>query len=326
MRIRLRSRGTAARNEIRSSQELTSVGEPSAPQGGVTHREFLKMCGLGALGGGVAILAAGAGQLAVPATPAAAQTYNEDLLVNSPYNLYVGGKVGIGIVTTPAESLEIVGGNIKLSTANSSLLLYSSGAGGIVINDNATANSGYGQINRSDGALALATSKIGTGTAGPITFRPNNVEAMRIDAAGNVGIGSAASGYKLYVNGIAFVQVTLYTTDIRSGGDILNLNYNSAQGVFLFGQTSGNPPLRLYGKESGVTSPRNVDMYVNSAGNFTVTPNPDKHVFINIGGTGGVGIGRSTPAGKLDVGGDIFVNGTAAIGSDGVAKQCYYAQ
>ncbi|TAK33711.1 MAG: hypothetical protein EPO21_12175 [Chloroflexota bacterium] len=336
MRIRLRSsRETTALAEISPPKEPTSINEPGGPQNGVTHRQFLKMCGLGALGGGAAILAAGAGQLVAPATPVSAQSYNEDLLVNSPYNLYVGGKVGIG-ATTASESLDITGGNIKLSTANSSILLYGNGAGGVIVNDNTTANSGYGQVNRNSGALSIATNKTGSGTAGPITLSPNTVEVMRIDPIGRVGIGNIAPGYTLDVLGDAKVSNHLWTNDIRSKEEtprnVLNINYDTPQNVFLFnGITSGNPTLRLYGwnpnaEGPGVGGRNNTDLAVNSAGHFAIYPNIDKHILLNVSGTGNVGIGRSTPAGKLDVGGDIFVNGTAAIGSDGVAKQCYYAQ
>lgn len=51
----------------------------------------------------------------------------------------------------------------------------------------------------------------------------------------------------------------------------------------------------------------------------------DETINGNLFVTGNVGIGTMTPAGKLDVAGTVYVNGVAAIGTDAVAKQCYYA-
>lgn len=63
----------------------------------------------------------------------------------------------------------------------------------------------------------------------------------------------------------------------------------------------------------------------------TYTPGPpdvvdtDLTVQGNLIVDGNVGIGRASPAGKLDVGGAIYINGAQAIGSDGVVKKTYYA-
>ncbi len=59
--------------------------------------------------------------------------------------------------------------------------------------------------------------------------------------------------------------------------------------------------------------------------NTNLTVQGNLYVMGGANGPGNVGIGTSNPQGKLDVAGDIRINGSTAIGSDGVAKQSYYA-
>jgi hypothetical protein len=68
-------------------------------------------------------------------------------------------------------------------------------------------------------------------------------------------------------------------------------------------------------------NPDRVDTTLKVEGNLYVVANPNDPT----GKPGHVGIGTTAPAGTLDVYGDIRVNGTQVVGTDGVVKQSYYA-
>lgn len=91
-----------------------------------------------------------------------------------------GGNVGIG-TTTPAGKLDVAGGNIR--TTN-----------------------GYIDLQGAAGATGLLRShptiagiELGSLSSSPIWFITNSTERMRIDEAGNVGIGTTSPTSKLYV-------------------------------------------------------------------------------------------------------------------------------
>ncbi len=60
-----------------------------------------------------------------------------------------------------------------------------------------------------------------------------------------------------------------------------------------------------------------VDTNLTVQGNLIVTSGPN--------GAGRAGIGTATPQGALDVTGEIRTNGLIAVGADGRARQCFYA-
>ncbi|MDB2593420.1 tail fiber domain-containing protein [Paracoccaceae bacterium] len=115
------------------------------------------------------------------------------------------GRVGIG-TSSPAAPLDI-----KLAgtgTADIFKFQRSDGAVAGVLNYNGT-----------DGAISL-----GTTTAHPLAFDTNNVERMRIDSSGNVGIGtdtiigSAANRGVLTLSGASSSFLTFGTGSTRWGG------------------------------------------------------------------------------------------------------------
>ncbi|MBI3977614.1 MAG: hypothetical protein HY331_05445 [Chloroflexi bacterium] len=81
---------------------------------------------------------------------------------------------------------------------------------------------------------------------------------------------------------------------------------------------------KVTGDWNGTTSP--FVLQANNTGDIVVTPKlnmPGDGIVIKQ--SGNVGIGTTIPQGKLDVAGEVRINGIAAIDSGGVAKQSYYA-
>lgn len=158
---------------------------------------------------------------------------------------YSGGNVGIG-TTTPARKLEVAGSALRISALAPWLELSSAGVVNWSVRSNHGAASdftiyqdsterlridsagnvgiGGGPTNRLDVFHAIngiglrlrnvttgvelavrtdaTTAGIDAGNTGGLTFSLNATERMRIDAVGNVGIGTSTPAYRLDVAGI----------------------------------------------------------------------------------------------------------------------------
>ena len=123
---------------------------------------------------------------------------------------------------------------------------------------------------RDDGSLSFSTGAAGTSEP---------TEKMRIDAAGNVGIGTTAPNYRLTVEGVV-------------DSDWISRIYNKGTGG-----TAGNGLL----VRSDATNADNKSVFgVHADGNFKFL----------VKSTGNVGIGTTNPGAKLDVRGNVKVVGS----------------
>jgi len=157
---------------------------------------------------------------------------------NTYYNLALnpnGGNVGIG-TTTPTAKLNLAGGGIRISDgfANNTTrpALNTSSIGSYEIRGVGSGGSGSAQVDGADDGFLRLSAGGGTNSNtqasidlsgfstvadmnGNITMRTGGTERLRIDNAGNVGIGTTAPTTKLYVNGDITANSIAGTSDIR---------------------------------------------------------------------------------------------------------------
>lgn len=162
-----------------------------------------------------------------------------------------------------------------------------------------TTNSGtYGRIRYTDSSGIF---DIGNVAGYPVTLSTNDTERMRIDATGNVGIGTTSPTSRIHVYGTTSTTQQI-SIDGTSNTSSLKISYNGSQVGFLqnyqnteinFG-TSVSAPIMFYTNNTE-------KMRLTSAGNF--------------------GIGTASPLAKLDVAGFLRSGGDATFRGDIVIQQ-----
>ena len=181
------------------------------------------------------------------------------------------GNVGIG-TNSPSEKLHVFGGAAAIeidSTTNEASLKY----------DNSTTTA----------VIKLANNDLKTELGGS--------EKMRILANGNVGIGTTSPASKLHVTGDIRQQGSSYSVNIAGGTSINGDNHLdiAANGSYL-----------------NLRSPNNSIFYrANSDHAFRDAGGSNEYLRIKTSGTtaGNVGIGTTSPSQKLEVAGNVKLDG-----------------
>jgi hypothetical protein len=187
------------------------------------------------------------------------------------------GNVGIGTIA-PSYNLTVAAAVKVFSTGVSSFILGKDGSTG----------TDYGKLTYDDstGVLSLINPR-----TYPLTFQTNATERMRIDAAGNVGIGTT--------NPDASLKIQKTGDDNGLANILINLSLSKADDTtgLIFGYRTD--------ETTGIIAPRTATgnlAFYNYNGAWAET--------MRLTNIGNVGIGTSTPATKLEVAGTEANNGS----------------
>jgi len=206
-----------------------------------------------------------------------------------------GSNIGIN-TTNPTASLSVSGGWIGIDNNQALGFKNSSGT--------------YYNTVQVDGSNNLQLGS--TNFSGDIRFYNNTAERMRLTSNGNVGIGTTSPNFQLDIWGGTGTSAIIHSrTSGTTGSDyaglrIMSPNSASAGGQLFINGTS-NSDLFLQNSEAGgiqfLTSGTE-RMYINASGN--------------------VGIGTTSPAARLDLGGGSIKMGYMRVtNSCGAATQCW---
>ena len=182
-----------------------------------------------------------------------------------------GTNVGIGTATPSA----------KLTT-----ITNAAGWAGWIENQDTTGN----------GSGLVITGGSNVGGISLLVRKQDGTSTMTVRGDGNVGIGTTSPGASLHVAGAINSTPTGdgFLSGIQSGYAVIHLNGSAATGSLIDFSVSG-------------TDTKGRILYDNTNNYFGFNTNGSER--LRITSTGDVGIGTTTPNGKLQVDGDFYVNG-----------------
>jgi hypothetical protein len=246
-----------------------------------------------------------------------------DLILNSGS----GGNVGIGV--TPTEKLDIsqsvnnsviakvtntnsgdlASGRVEVHNNDSSfgqLTTYSSGFDFNVLGSNAANWTFLGTSGANSNGL-----KIGTLTADPVVFGTSDLERMRIDASGNLGLGVVPSAWNSGYKAMQLLTGALYGTNSRDTNLGANVFVNAGGGYAYIQSSFATNYTQFNGVHSWYTAPSGTagdaisftqamtldasgNLLVGTTSNLSVTPKLaiESTTFV-------VGISSTNPTGEL---------------------------
>ena len=251
-------------------------------------------------------------QLSFAALTGANSTYFTAATINCVFGARTNGQYPTGqlvfststsLNSAPTEKMRIdSSGNVGIGTSSPAQKLHvSSGDNNNgIIQLGATATTGYySQLNQNSNYLDLISNgdqafRVSLGTnngSGQIRFftatgTTGNTERMRIDASGNVGIGTSSPAQKLTVSATTATQSIVSTT---TGNAAFLVLQNSAD--------SSNAYVYATGKELRLSQ-------ADTSASSIVTISTQNTERMRIDASGNVGIGTSSPAQKLHIASD----------------------
>ncbi|WP_375181144.1 hypothetical protein [Chryseobacterium sp.] len=141
-----------------------------------------------------------------------------------------------------------------------------------------------------------STIFLGTIDAQPLIFRTNNSEKVRITLNGSVGVGTDNPTQKLDVNGS--VTANERYNNGNDGSYYIKLNSNGYNvPVISYSESSGN--ILSFGNLGGQYHSKTIIRGGN--GDVVIEPNSTSGAFVVKAQSGNVGIGTTSPAGKLTI-------------------------
>ena len=193
--------------------------------------------------------------------------------------LTIDGSLGIG--TSPSHKLHVYGANIRQMTQSSTDASY------LLI----------GQWDGSTNRIESSVRKLFlTSYTSGIAFGINGSENMTLDTNGNLGIGTTSPSYRLQLGSLAGSQTSTPET-INLGGTYSDTaGSNIKLRVFDDGSSSGGMNVSLNQVEVNTWSTGKIAFYRGTTQSAIIDAN------------GNVGIGITSPIGKLTVQGNVEVN------------------
>jgi hypothetical protein len=166
---------------------------------------------------------------------------------------------------------------------------------------------------------------LGTIDSVDLVLRTDNTERMRVRANGRVGIGTGGPAARLHVSGpVGTNAVARFNTAGANGNQFLQIGNNSQTSAFsgyILGRSDqqANPSLRLWAETDPSSDAGDTPVMLLQVGRIGLNEITDRPLFalresnvsapvMQVDANGNLGIGTTTPSGRLHVNGTVFIN------------------